>query len=150
MDHSLFFCNVEHNEFNSNLIELLSQFFEEKSVQTNVINAPLGVDASAQYEFNDAVVVLMPKQKLCFVNLKEDQDMFEEFCEDFIEDLGYLSEKFEYREQLGRPRAWKKILPHICRFLIFPVSRIFWINANLIVQLSNVMQNFCFHCSLEV
>lgn len=105
MDHSLFFCNVEHNEFNSNLIELLSQFFEEKSVQTYVINAPLGVDASAQYEFNDAVVVLMPKQKLCFVNLKEDQDMFEEFCEDFIEDLGYLSEKFEYREQLGRPRA---------------------------------------------
>lgn len=110
MDHSLFFCNVEKNEFNSNLIELLSQFSEEKSVQTYVINAPLGIDASAQYEFNDAVVILMPKQKICFVNLKEDQDSFEEFCEDFIEDLGYLSEKFEYREQLGRPRAWKKAL----------------------------------------
>ena len=110
MDHSLFFCNVEKNELNCNLIELLSQFSEKKSVQTYVINAPLGIDASEQYEFNDAVVVLMPKQKICFVNLKDDQDSFEEFCEDFIEDLGYLSEKFEYREQLGRPRAWKRAL----------------------------------------
>lgn len=110
MDHSLFFSNVEKNELNSTLIELLSQFSEEKSVQTYVINAPLGIDASEQYDFNDAVVVLMPKRKICFVNLKEDQDSFKEFCEDFIEDLGYLSEKFEYREQLGRPRAWKKAL----------------------------------------
>lgn len=110
MDHSLFFCNIEKNEFNSNLIELLSQFSEEKSVQTYVINAPLGLDASVQYEFNDAVVILIPKRKICFVNLKEDQDSFDEFCDDFIEDLGYLSEKFEYREQLGRPRAWKKAL----------------------------------------
>lgn len=110
MDHSLFFCNVEKNEFNSKLIELLSQFSEKKSIQTYVINAPLGGDTTAQYEFNDAVVILMPKQKICFVNLKEDQDLFEEFCDDFIEDLGYLSEKFEYRHQLGRPRVWKKSL----------------------------------------
>lgn len=110
MEHSLFFCNVEKNTLNSQLIELLSDFSLEKSIQTYVIDAPLGVDASAQYEFNDSVVILMPKRKICFVNLKEDQDSFEEFCEDFIEDLGYLSEKFEYREQLGRPRAWKKAL----------------------------------------
>lgn len=110
MDHSLFFCNVEKNELNSDLIELLSQFSEQNSVQTYVINAPLGIDALSQYEFNDAVVVLMPKRKICFVNLKDDQSSFDEFYEDFIEDLGYLSEKFEYREQLGRPRAWKKTL----------------------------------------
>ena len=105
MDHSLFFCNVEKNELNSDLIELLSQFSEQNSVQTYVINAPLGIDALSQYEFNDAVVVLMPKRKICFVNLKDDQSSFDEFYEDFIEDLGYLSEKFEYREQLGRHRT---------------------------------------------
>lgn len=110
MDHSLFFCNIEKNELNSHLIELLSQFSEQNSIQTYVINAPLGVDASAQYDFNNAIVVLMPKRKICFVNLKDDQDSFDEFCEDFIEDLGYLSEKFEYREQLGRPRSWKNTL----------------------------------------
>lgn len=110
MDHSLFFCNVEKNELNSSLIEMLSQFSEQNSVQTYVINAPLGVNATTQYEFTDGVVVLMPKQKICFINLKEDSDSFDEFCEDFIEDLGYLSEKYEYREQLGRPRAWKKAL----------------------------------------
>ena len=89
---------------------LLSQFSAQNSVQTYVINSPLGVDASAQYDFNNAIVVLMPKRKICFVNLKDDQDSFDEFCEDFIEDLGYLSEKFEYREQLGRPRSWKNTL----------------------------------------
>lgn len=72
MDHSLFFCNIERNESNSNLIELLSQFSEKNSIQTYVINAPLGIDASSQYEFDDAVVVLMPKRKICFVNLGDD------------------------------------------------------------------------------
>ena len=110
MDHSLFFCNIEINESNSNLIELLSQFSEKNSIQTYVINAPLGIDASSQYEFDDAVVVLMPKLKICFVNLGDDQDLFDEFCEDFIEDFGYLSEKYEYPEQLRRPRAWKSTL----------------------------------------
>ena len=52
MDHSLFFCNVEKNEFNQDLIEMLSKFSEEKSVQTYVINAPLGIDASEQYKLN--------------------------------------------------------------------------------------------------
>lgn len=110
MNHSLFFCSVEINSFNSQVIELLSQFSEKKSVQTYVISAPLGFDASRQYTFNDAIVVLMPKRKICFINLKNDTDAFSEFCEDFIEDLGYLSEKFEYRIQLGRPRSWKKNL----------------------------------------
>lgn len=108
MNHSLFFCSVEINSFNSQVIELLSPFSEKKSVQTYVISAPLGFDESRQYTFNDAIVVLMPKRKICFINLKNDTDAFSEFCEDFIEDLGYLSEKFEYRIQLGRPRSWKK------------------------------------------
>ncbi len=110
MDHSLFFCSVEKNEFNSHLIEMLCQFSEQNSVQTYVINAPLGVEASLQYEFNDAVVVLMPKRKICFINLHDEQESFLDFYDDFVEDLGYLSEKYEYREQLGRPRSWKNTL----------------------------------------
>ena len=68
MDHSLFFCNIERNESNSNLIELLSQFSEKNSIQTYVINAPLGIDASSQYEFDDAVVVLICQKNLNIVN----------------------------------------------------------------------------------
>lgn len=29
MDHSLFFCNVEKNEFNQDLIEMLSKFYRK-------------------------------------------------------------------------------------------------------------------------
>ncbi len=107
MDYSLFFCNVDKTQNNTHLIDILSQYSAQSSVQTYVINAPLGEEASTRYGYDGACVVLMPKRKICFVNYSSDQESFEEYCEDFIEDLGYLSEKFEYREQLGRPRVWK-------------------------------------------
>ena len=34
-------------------------------------------------------------------------EKFEDFCEDFTEDLGQLSKKYNYMKILGRPRLWK-------------------------------------------
>lgn len=110
MDNSLFFCSVEKNSHTSRLIEMLSNHSEDHSIQIYVINAPLGSEASSLYDYSDAIVVLIPKHKVCLLNLQDDSDGFQNFCDDFIEDLGYLSEKYEYRGQLGRPRAWKNKL----------------------------------------
>lgn len=113
MDSSLFFCNVKKDTRNGELIELLAACSEQRSIQIYIINAPLGMDVSSLYDFNDAIIVLTPKHKVCLINLQCDKDneqAFSDFCEDFIEDLGYLSEKFDYRTQLGRPRAWKSEL----------------------------------------
>mgnify|MGYP001065584679 CR=1 FL=1 len=110
MNSSLFFCGVEENHQNNELIEMLRHYSEQESIQVYVLRTPLG-NTEKCYEFNDAVVVLIPKHKICFINFdSEAEDQFEDFCDDFIEDLGYLSEKYNYRTHLGRPRIWKEKL----------------------------------------
>ena len=44
------------------------------------------------------------------VNVGSDIEQFEDFADDFIEDLGYISDKYEYKSFLGRPRKWKNDL----------------------------------------
>lgn len=111
MNNSLFFCGVEKNDLNSQLIEMMNNYSEEYAVPVYIINAPLGTEFALSYDCNQAVVVLSPKHKVCFVNLQENQtSKFEDFCDDFIEDLGHLSEKFDYRSEIGRPRVWRNKL----------------------------------------
>lgn len=111
MDNSLFFSNVELAQEKQYLIQMFEEFSERNSTQLYVINAPLGTGKSSNYDYEEGIVVLIPKRKICIVNLNEDkEEMFEDFVEDFVEDLGYLSEKYDYKEQLGRPRVWKKKL----------------------------------------
>lgn len=108
MSNSLFFCSVEKNQQNEKFITMFEDYAKEYSAQMYIINAPLGNEASNLYDFADAIVVLMPKRKVCLINLQQDKIAdFHNFCDDFIEDIGHLSKKFEYLEQLGRPREWK-------------------------------------------
>ena len=107
MSSSLFFCGVEKSPLNSGIIKMLRLYSEQNSAQIYVLHTPLG-NAEKNYEFKDVIVVLMPKHKVCFINLNSAaEEEFEDFCDDFIEDLGYLSEKYNYRTHLGRPRIWK-------------------------------------------
>ncbi len=107
MSSSLFFCGVEESPLNSGIIEMLRLYSDQHAAQIYVLHTPLG-NAEKNYEFKDVIVVLMPKRKICFINLNSAaEEKFEDFCDDFIEDLGYLSEKYNYRTHLGRPRIWK-------------------------------------------
>lgn len=78
---------------------------QSKKIQAYLLNRPLG-DIRYTYEYDQCLVLLMPKHKICFVNFGEDQERFSEFCDDFIEDLGSIADKFRYRESIGRPRSW--------------------------------------------
>ena len=110
MDNSLFFCGVEENAQNTALVEMLRRYSEQNSVQIYIINAPLGGDTRS-YDYKNALVVLIPKHKISFINLNSgEEDYFLDFCDDFIEDLGYLSDKYDYLSCLGRPRVWKNEL----------------------------------------
>lgn len=60
------------------------------------------------YTYKDVVIVLIAKKKIAFINFG-DTDSFETFREDFIEDLNAISDKYEYKSKIGRPRDWKTI-----------------------------------------
>ena len=107
MDNSLYFKNLEENETNKVIFKLLESYLLENSnEQVYVINSPLGEKYSYSYQDN-ALVILSPKHKLIFLDLKGDSLAFEEYYEDFIEDLNSISDKFKYKEYIGRPREWK-------------------------------------------
>lgn len=108
MDNSLFFNHVEKNEGNIKIIKRLEEFvFNDSQQQIYLITAPLGEKYDYDYEKN-VIVILSPKHKIIFLDLKNDEDNFEEYYEDFIEDLSSISDKFEYKKYIGRPRDWKQ------------------------------------------
>ena len=108
MDNSLFFNHIKENERNSQLVKEIEEFaLKNPQQQIYLITAPLGEKYDYDYEKN-AIVILSPKHKIIFLDLKFDEDNFDEYYEDFVEDLSSLSDKFEYKKHIGRPRDWKK------------------------------------------
>ncbi|MGF1688711.1 ATP-binding domain-containing protein [Photobacterium japonica] len=109
MSSSFFYLQVEKNEENNALLTSLEQFSAENMKQVYVLDRPLG-DAKYSYHYEHALVLLAPDHKLTFVNLGSEDDDFEEFVEDFIEDLGSISDKYRYKDKIGRPRKWREEL----------------------------------------
>ncbi|MHC0044779.1 DEAD/DEAH box helicase [Vibrio campbellii] len=109
MSNSFFFLQVEKNNNNSGLLSTLQHYATSEMKQMYVIDRPLG-DNKYSYNCEKAFVLLIPEHKIAFVNLGEQDDVFEDYVEDFIEDLGSISDKFRYKESIGRPRQWKRNL----------------------------------------
>lgn len=106
--NSYFFSQDGLCEEASELIDSLKEYSESNYVQIYVLNKPLG-DNKYKYDFNEGIVVLIPKHKVMILNFG-DEDEFEEYVEDFLEDLGSISDKFEYKNIIGRLRKWKEDL----------------------------------------
>ena len=90
------------DKFNSYLLQ------EDSTTQIYIITAPLGGKYTYKYEEN-VLVILIPKHKIIFLNLSNERSPdFENYYEDFIEDLASISDKYEYKGYIGRPRDWKE------------------------------------------
>ena len=94
---------------NNVFFEEVKNYSEVHKKQIYIINQPLG-DSKYKYEYQKAFVILCPKQKITFIDLGNSKDEFEEFKLDFLEDLGSISDKYQYKDQIGRPRKWIKDL----------------------------------------
>ena len=111
MESSLFYCHVEKNGSNQEIIESLEEFVNEnKNEQIYIINAPLSENKYSYDYQEDALVLLSPNHKIIFIDLKNNTNEFKNYYDDFIEDLSSLSDKYKYKEFIGRPREWKNIL----------------------------------------
>ncbi len=94
-----------------NRFEVFKQYANEKKHQTYIITKALGTRNKYEYKF--ACSILVPSCKILIANLEKDNNAFENYYEDFIEDLGYLSDKYNYKEVLGRPREWKNLFKKV-------------------------------------
>lgn len=106
MNNSFFFLQAEKNEANRNVLDEIEKWSSETKTQTYVIDKPLG-DNKYSYLYKGAIVLLVPRRKLTFIDFSGNAESFESFVDDFIEDLGSISDKYRYKEVIGRPRKWK-------------------------------------------
>ncbi|WP_257006660.1 DEAD/DEAH box helicase [Shouchella clausii] len=110
MDNSYFFehldADTESNPRIHSILRDLEKLSQKEKKQVYVINKPVG-ERKYQYSYKEAVVILIPKVKLLVINVGNDTDSFQDFSDDFIEDLGIISDKYNYNSFLGRPRKWR-------------------------------------------
>lgn len=111
MKNSLFYNHVEENEYNKSLMIKIQDYINlNTNEQLYLINAPLG-ENKYSYEYEDkAIVILSPKHKIIFLDLNNNEEDFNEYCDDFIEDLGFISDKFNYKKYIGRAKKWENEL----------------------------------------
>jgi superfamily I DNA and RNA helicase len=105
---SLFYNHITKNGTNNAAVDSIELFSKQNpNQQIYLINAPLGEKYTYDYQEN-VLVILAPKHKIMLVDLAGKSEQFDVYCEDFIEDLSFLSDKYKYKEHIGRARDWKK------------------------------------------
>ena len=101
------FINIKSEEKSNKILKDFNSYLDKNnSSQVYIISSPLGEKYSYEFEKN-AIVILIPKHKIIFMNLSEDDENFRNYYDDFIEDLNSISDKYKYKEYIGRPRDWK-------------------------------------------
>lgn len=106
-DDSLFYCDIEITEETNRFINPLKEYSIQHSKQIYILKKALGTNKDYNYELSDVAIILMPKHPILILNYKTTtQENLEDFRLDLKEDLGYLSDKYNYNKILGRPRKW--------------------------------------------
>ncbi|WP_105462592.1 DEAD/DEAH box helicase [Escherichia coli] len=106
------------NDTNADFLNSVEEYANTHQMQIYVIMNPLG-ENKYKYNRDDVLIILSPGYQLAFVAFSDDVDGIQNFIEDFIEDLGSLSDKYNYKDTIGRPRAWKDKLVTECSYADF-------------------------------
>lgn len=96
----------QHND----VIDKIRDYASSSKTQIYVLKAPLS-DKKYRYDCDDCFIMLSAKHKILFVNCGvKDDEKFETYFEDVLDDIGAISDKFMYKEKIGRPRLWRNDL----------------------------------------
>ena len=107
-DKSLFYKGFDYATEIDVFFDKLREYAEQSGTgnPVYVLKTPLS-DKKYVYGYEKAVVILVPKHKIMFLDYGKNEDAFEDYVEDFLDDTGHLSDKYDYMRVLGRPRKWR-------------------------------------------
>lgn len=118
METGYFYTNIEENEKITSYLKAFKDYSNSLYKQVYIIDEPLN-ERKYTYDYKDFMILLIPNYKILLIDNAETiclTEGFESFYEDFIEDLGYISDKYGYKKILGRPREWKdKYIVKLCK-----------------------------------
>jgi superfamily I DNA and RNA helicase len=106
---SYFFLQAEKNPTNAYFIEQLQEYADSQKNIIYVLNQPL-TDQKYSYSYSQSLIILSPKNKIAFIDFGNKKESFDNFIDDVLEDIGSISDKYLYKDVIGRPRQWRKSL----------------------------------------
>ena len=106
MPSSSFFLHAPKTQENSKLLDSLEKFSALSGTELYVVDRPLG-DKRYNYEYDGCAIIMSPGRKICLINFSDSKETFDDFVEDFVEDIGSISDKYDYKNSIGRPRKWR-------------------------------------------
>lgn len=109
MNSSYYYSNIRISSKNKDFLEEMQKLSESIKQQVYVLSRPL-IDGKYKYDDDSLMIVLSSKHKIAFVTTRSVDDDFKDLCEDIIDDIGSISDKYNYKEKIGRPRKWKERL----------------------------------------
>ena len=112
MNSNYFYSNIVQTSKNKSFLEEMQSIAESIKQQVYVLSGPL-IDGKYQYNDDSLIILLSSKKKIAFVTTSKMNDNFKDLCEDIIEDIGSVSDKYGYKEKIGRPRKWRDRLTGI-------------------------------------
>jgi superfamily I DNA and RNA helicase len=109
---SYFFLEADKNAKNANFIDALRDYSEQNQTLIYVLDRPL-TDQKYSYKYSNALIVLSSKNKIAIIDYGDNEEKFEDYVEDVVEDIGSIADKYLYKDVVGRPRVWRKSLLEI-------------------------------------
>ncbi len=103
---------VQEGDYNEKIKEFINKsrsLLNDRKIQSYFITSPLG-ESRYSYDYDETIVFLVPGYKINFINFNKNRSVdFENYFDEFIEDIGSISDKFRYKDEIGRPRVWKSL-----------------------------------------
>lgn len=97
-------------EENKDIYKSLEEYSKKTLQQIYVLKEPLG-ENNYEYEYEYSFLILIPDNKLLFVNTKTDSsDEFMDYVNDVLVDIDSISVKYDFRKLIGRYRTWEDSL----------------------------------------
>lgn len=111
-----FFSNIEPDATNRHVLSAIKEFSNRHKQQAYVLAAPL-TDSKYQYSYSNGFIYLSSKMRITFFTSDSlDSNEFNNYVDDVIEDVYSISDTYDYKKVLGRPRDWKENLTICCSY----------------------------------
>lgn len=107
--NSYFFIEADKNAENANFLDKIESFANTHKKTIYVLDRPL-TDQKYSYKYSHALIVLSPSSKIAIIDYGNKPDEFKDYVEDVIEDIGSISDKYLYKDVIGRTRKWRPTL----------------------------------------
>lgn len=135
--NSIFVANTDVCK-NFAYISELEIYAKNREIQLFVLSAPL-IDAKYTSDYKKGLILASPGHKILFVSLDNDteNDDFQDYIIDTLEDIGSISDRYHFKGKIGRPRHWRE-------------KAIAEINCNDIARDNNILDNYAIDDPTEV